>query len=100
MILIEDSFWRVDVGRLLECVVFGSTWLISKAMDSQKKSDKVDEHTQWIVEHKKEDEKRDETLDRVSRSIEVLTALQKNVKESHEYRLEHLEIDVKDLRRA
>lgn len=95
MILLDDSFWRLDVSKLLEVVIFCATWIISKLLDSQKKSDKVDEHDRWILEHKAEDSKRDEILAKINDNLTRLTTLQ----ESNEYRLRNLETDMKEVRR-
>ena len=90
-----SNFWHMDVGHVSTVLIFAVTFLIGKAMDRQKKDDKVDEHDRWIREHKKEDEKRDEILGKVQDNLTRLTTLQ----ESTEYRLRNLETDAREVRR-
>jgi hypothetical protein len=95
-----SNFWHMDVGHVVTALIFAASWVVGKAMDRQKHDDKTEEHSRWIIEHKVEDEKRDATLAAVSENLKVLTALQQNIKESHEYRLGNLETDVRGLLRA
>lgn len=94
-----SSFWHVDLGHCITAGIFSITWLANKLLDRQKKDDKVEEHSRWISEHTKEDEKRDEILNSLTQNLIRLTTFQETTQKSNEYRLQNLETDMKVVRR-